>query len=171
MIGDGARVLVTRALAAFGEEDPALVEQTAALFLACYAERPVVHTTLLPGARELLALGLPVALVTNKPRVVSLLVVEALGIGEAFGAVFAGGDGPLKPSPHGIQTVVRSLGVAMENAWMIGDGPQDVLAGHAAGCVSIAVPGIGERERVIAAEPDLVVESLLDVARLAATSA
>ncbi len=171
MIGDGARALVARALAAGGEpadaHDAALLERMLSLFMQHYAENPVVHTRLLPGAREALALGLPCALVTNKPRAVSLLVLEQLGIAGAFGAVFAGGDGPLKPAPDGVYAVAETLGVPPERAWLVGDGPQDVLAGRAAGCFTVAVPGIAERERVLAAEPDLVVESLLDVAGLA----
>lgn len=171
MIGDGARALVARAIgpARPGNEaaHAALLERTAALFLESYAARPVVHTKLLPGAREALALGLPAALVTNKPRTISMLVLAELGIERSFGAVFAGGDGPLKPSPHGIQTVVRQLGVELESAWMIGDGPQDVLAGRAAGCFTVAVAGIADKEHVLAAEPHVVVDSLLDVVRLA----
>lgn len=180
MIGDGARALVQRALAFERVQGPltsggadhdahdgALLERMVALFMKHYAERPVVHTRLLPGAREALALGLPSAVVTNKPRAISMLVLEQLGIAGSFGTVFAGGDGPLKPSPHGVLEVVRELGVQIDHAWLIGDGPQDVLAGRAAGCFTIAVPGIADRERVLEAAPHLVVDSLLDVARLA----
>jgi phosphoglycolate phosphatase len=171
MIGDGARALVARALGS-GEaseraiEQAALLERTVPLFLKHYMERPVVHTKLLPGVREVLALGLPSAVVTNKPRAISLLVLEQLGIDGSFSAVFAGGDGPLKPSPHGVLQVTQELGARIDHVWMIGDGPQDVLAGRAAGCFTIAVPGIADRERVLAAEPHLVVESLLEVVKL-----
>jgi phosphoglycolate phosphatase-like HAD superfamily hydrolase len=165
MIGDGARVLVARALAP--EQDEALLERMVGRFMDHYAQTPVSHTTLLAGAREALALGLPSGLVTNKPRRISVLVLEQLGIAASFGAVFAGGDGPLKPSPYGLSKVLAQLGVAPAGAWMIGDGPQDVLAGRAAGCFTIAVPGIADRDRVLAAAPDLVVESLVEVAALA----
>lgn len=167
MIGDGARVLVTRALGP-DAGDPTLLDRTAALFLARYAERPVVHTTLLAGAHEAMAIDVPRAVVTNKPRLVSMLVLEQLGIAGAFGFVYAGGDGPLKPAPDGVLATTAKLGASTESAWLIGDGPQDVLAGHAAGCFTIAVPGIADRERVLAAKPHLVVASLHDVARLAA---
>ncbi|MBX3209001.1 MAG: HAD hydrolase-like protein [Labilithrix sp.] len=199
MIGDGARTLVARALAhderagggsgsgsgsggralaptasasaaSVAAEGDALLDEVAALFVRSYAERPVVHTALLPGAREALEVGLPAALVTNKPRAVSVLVLEALGVASAFGAVFAGGDGPLKPSPDGVRAAAAALGVPIEGAWMIGDGPQDILAGRAAGCFTIAVPGIADLARVLAADPHLVVASLHDVARLARAS-
>lgn len=173
MIGDGARILVARALA-HGSLDPAvpeaLLEEVSALFLLRYAARPVVDTALLPGAREALALGLPAAVVTNKPRAITLLVLEELGIAGSFGVVVAGGDAPLKPSPRGVEAALAALGVPAASAWMIGDGPQDVLAGRAAGCFTIAVPGIAARERVLAAAPHLVVASLDDVARLARAS-
>ncbi len=165
MIGDGARTLIVRAL---GAEDASLVDRTLAAFLEHYAAEPVVHTTLLPGARDALAVGLPNALVTNKPRSVTLLVLERLGIAGAFVAIYAGGDGPLKPAPDGLVACCAQLGVAPADAWMIGDGPQDILAGKAAGCFTVAVPGIAEKERVLAAGPDLVVASLLELVALLA---
>ena len=59
------------------------------------------------------------------------------------------------------------------STWMIGDGPQDIGAGKAAGCFTIGVPGIAERERLVASAPNLLCESLVelgDVLRRAATS-
>jgi phosphoglycolate phosphatase len=164
MIGDGARALVARA---FGyAEDDRRVDERLAAFKARYADRPSVHTTLLPGAVDALRLGIPCALVTNKPRAITLLVLEALGIEAPIRAIWAGDDGPLKPDPTGVRAVLATLGVAPADAWMIGDGPQDILAGKAAGCYTIAVPGIADRERVLATAPDLVAESLADVTRL-----
>jgi len=165
MVGDGARALVARA---FGlREDEPLVTDALASFKASYLASPCVHTTLLPGAREALAVGVPCALVTNKPRDVTELVLAALGLAGAFAFVWAGGDGPLKPAPDSVLAAVRALGVAAEDAWMIGDGPQDVAAARAAGAVAVAVPGIADRERVLAASPDLVARSLTEVAELA----
>jgi phosphoglycolate phosphatase len=132
---------------------------------------------LLPGVRHVLdvtrELALPCAVVTNKPHDVTLLVLEALGIGLFFQAIWGGGDGPLKPSPAGINDVVARLGVHARDAWMIGDGPQDIGAGKAAGCFTIGVPGIAERDRLVASGPDLLCESLVelgDVLRRAVSS-
>jgi len=164
MIGDGARALIARALEPSSE---AFVDDVLATFRAYYLEHPCVHSVLLPGAREVLeeahADALPCALVTNKPRDVTLALLDALGIAGAFAVVWGGGDGPLKPAPDSVLATITRLGVAAPDAWMIGDGPQDIGAGRAAGCFTVAVPGIAERERLLASGPDLVCESLDDL--------
>jgi phosphoglycolate phosphatase len=157
MIGDGARALVARA---FGEVHD--LDALVARFSEAYTAKPCVHTTLLEGAREILSVRLPRAIITNKPRGLTLLVLEALGI--TADALYAGGDGPLKPAPDGISALCNKLGVKAGETWMIGDGPQDVLAGHAAGTFTVAVlGGIAAHERVLAAKPDLVVSSLSEL--------
>lgn len=175
MIGDGARMLVRRALGTDGE-DEALVDEAATRLLELYAERPCVHTTLMPGARELIGLHgetsarIPCALFTNKPRTIACLILEQLGVAHAFGAVYAGGDGPLKPSPHGVFALAKALDLEERDdgsrIWVIGDGPQDILAGRAAHCFTVAVPGIAAHDRVAEAKPDISATSLLEVATL-----
>jgi phosphoglycolate phosphatase len=165
MVGDGARALCARAFAV--EEGDPLLDAAVASFNASYVAHPCVHTTLLRGARELLehaaASGVPNALVTNKPREVTLLLLEKLGVAEFFQGIWAGGDGPLKPSPAGLLAMAKHLDIDVRKAWMIGDGPQDVGAGKSAGCVTIGVPGIGEHERLVASGPSILCESLVDV--------
>ncbi len=168
MVGDGARALVARAFDA--DNDAPIVDAALATFRASYLAHPAAHTVLLPGVREVLdvahALGLPCAVVTNKPHDVTALVLDALEIGLFFRAIWGGGDGPLKPSPAGVLDVVARLGVTASGAWMIGDGPQDIGAGRAAGCFTIGVPGIAERERLVASEPDRFCESLVELGAL-----
>lgn len=166
LIGDGARMLVARALGPAA--DGALVSGVLATFSECYLAKPCVHSTLLPGAREAIAAAPARSIVTNKPRDMSVLVLEGLGIAASFAAIYGGGDGPMKPAPDGVLRVLEAMRVSPRDAWMVGDGPQDIEAGRAAGCFTIAVSGIAERDRVLAAEPDLVVDSLHEVARLAA---
>jgi 2-phosphoglycolate phosphatase len=165
MIGDGARMLIARAFDA-KSEDP-IVDAALATFLAAYLAAPCAFTELLPGVREILAHAvaerLPCAVVTNKPRNVTLAVLDALQLTSSFATIWGGGDGPLKPAPNSVLDVVARLGVSAETAWMIGDGPQDIGAGRAAGCFTVGVPGIAERERLVASGPHLVCESLLAV--------
>jgi phosphoglycolate phosphatase len=170
LIGDGARVLVERALALQGVTAPEARGRTLAAFERRYAEHPCRHTRLLPGALEALAVA-PNGLVTNKTRALTLLVLDGLGVAARFGAeaIYAGGDGPLKPAPDGVLRAAAALGFPLPDprVWLVGDGPQDVAAGKRAGCFTVVVPGIGSLERVRAEGPDLYAESLVEVAALA----
>jgi phosphoglycolate phosphatase len=123
----------------------------------------------MPGALAALdaVRGLPLALVTNKARAVTLAVLEGLGTAHRFAFVYAGGDGPLKPRPEPIVATARALGVPVEALWVVGDGDQDILSARAAGAVAIAVlGGFGTEERLRAAQPDAVLPSLADLAAL-----
>jgi phosphoglycolate phosphatase-like HAD superfamily hydrolase len=98
-------------------------------------------------------------------------VLDALALTSSFATIWAGGDGPLKPAPNSVLDVIARLGVPARTAWMIGDGPQDIGAGRAAGCFTVGVPGIAERERLVASGPHLVCESLLGVRDVLLTAA
>jgi phosphoglycolate phosphatase len=170
-VGDGAKALLARA--ARIPEDAA--EMTALLdaFLDYYAAHATVHTRLLDGAGEVLArLGaeLPLALCTNKPRRTTDAVLAGLALTEVFTVVIAGDDLPRKkPHPLPIQTIAERLGAPASMLVMVGDGPQDVECGRAAGARTVGVEGgIQPRERLLAAEPDVVIGSLFELLPLVA---
>jgi phosphoglycolate phosphatase len=166
-VGDGARLLVARALGL--PPDEPLVERALTAFHRYYEDHAVVHTTLMPGARELLdALGdRPVALVTNKPRGATMAVLSALGLGERFASVRTGSDGPLKPDPRAILDVLRWIRIEPKDAWVVGDGEQDVRAGRAAGCQTVGVRGgLQGDAKLVASEPDALVASLGELAEV-----
>ena len=164
MVGDGSRTLLSRAFDA--PRESATVETAMADFLAYYTQNPAEFSTFLPGAEACLRGidGVRIALVTNKPRAATLAVLEAMRIAKYFSAVTAGGDGPLKPAPDPLLRVAKELSIDPRDTWMIGDGPQDVGAGHAAGAFTIAVRGgFLPAARVEAAKPDLWIDSLVDL--------
>ncbi len=166
-VGDGARVLLARALG-LPDADP-LVDRALTSFHRYYEDHPAVYTTLLPGACDVLdALGdRPVALVTNKPRGATIAVLAALGLSERFASVRTGSDGPLKPDPRAILDALRWMGIDAKDAWMVGDGEQDVRAGRAAGCATVGVKGGFQGDtKLIAAEPDALVDSLSALAEI-----
>lgn len=166
MVGDGARLLVMRAFG-FAADDRRL-DEVLATYNGLYLASSHAQTTLLPGVRDVLETcaeaELPCGIVTNKQRDVTLAVLAALQITGNFPAIHAGGDGALKPDPAGVLDVAARLGVAAAETWMIGDGPQDVAAGRAAGCFTVGVPGIAERDRLVASAPDLLCESMVELA-------
>jgi phosphoglycolate phosphatase len=168
-VGDGARALVMRA-SGFDEHD-ARVPLLLADFLAYYTAHPAVFSRPLPGAREALeTLGhrYPLALATNKPRATTEAALAVLDLARHFELVVAGGDAPRpKPSPDPVKFIAERLGVRASELVMVGDGPQDVLAGRAAGARTVAVRGgMASDERLVAAAPDAAIASLWELPAL-----
>lgn len=166
-VGDGVRALVSRAFAM--PLDSPDVDALERALVARYAAHAVEHTTWMPGALAAIAAfgTLPVAVVTNKARSVTLAVLDALGARGRFAFVYAGGDGPLKPRPEPVHAVARALGVPVDALWVVGDGEQDVLSARAAGAVAIAVlGGFGTEAALRAAQPHAVIASLTELTAL-----
>lgn len=161
-VGDGAHRLLSRA-AGLEPTEPQVMMLYAA-FIEYYAAHPADGTRLCAGAAEALdgRLGLPLALCTNKPRVTTERVLDALRISNAFGAIVAGDDLPRnKPDPAPVLHAARCLGIPVSEVLMVGDGAQDVLAGRAAGARTVGVRGgIQPEERLRNAEPDVLIDSL-----------
>lgn len=140
MVGEGARKLVERAAAARGLTAPpdALLER----FLALYAETLAVETRPFPQAVETLsalkAAGWRLALCTNKPIGFSRAILDALGLAGLFEAT-AGGDSfaVRKPDPEHLRLTLAPLGLGLERAVMVGDGPSDLEAAAAAGIPAV----------------------------------
>ena len=162
-VGDGARILLAKAFR-LAPHDVAL-DTLLAEWRRYYAAHPMVHSSWMPGAQRTLsalaARGVPVALITNKDRHVTCEILAALQVTQRFASVYAGGDGPLKPSPEPVLRVCAALGVAPEQLWFVGDGLQDVQAARAANARAIAiVSGFNAEAPLRAAAPDALYESL-----------
>lgn len=146
MVGEGAAVLVQRALAARGlTVDPA---DALRVFLAEYDSRLVVHTRPydgIPAALAALAARATLAVLTNKPAAQSLRLLEALDLRRSFAAV-TGGDGPFgrKPDPAGLEALMRAAAAAPGETTLVGDSHVDLLTAHRAGArVCLARYGFG----------------------------
>jgi phosphoglycolate phosphatase len=134
MVGDGAGLLVRRALAAAAiEADPRAALRA---FLDIYDRRLLSHTTAYPGMREALALASRRArfsVLTNKPEGPALRLLDRLRLSEFFDDVIAGDrDYPKKPDPAGLSALMsRAPGLP---ALFVGDSPVDAETAGAAGC-------------------------------------
>ncbi len=161
-VGDGAPSLMARA-ARLPPRDAQTVTLVEA-FLDYYAEHAIDHTRPMPGAVEALEAlaGYRLGVCTNKPRRTTLAVLRGLELEPRFRGVVAGDDlAERKPHPAMVREAARLLGLQASEVVMVGDGPQDVLSGKAAGAYTIGVRGgILAFERLARAEPDLVIESL-----------
>lgn len=134
MVGEGAPVLVRRALAQSGldADTPGALDR----FLRIYDRRLMDHTVAYPGIREELARAMrrgPLAVLTNKPLGPAIGLLEALGLRGFFTRII-GGDGEYgrKPDPDGLNAL-RALSPGDEIV-LIGDSPADATTAVAAAC-------------------------------------
>ena len=134
MVGEGAPLLVRRALARAGLRDgPA---DALATFMQIYHRRLLNHTVAYPGVVEALGRALhhgPLAVLTNKPLGPSIGILESLGLRGFFSRII-GGDSAYgrKPDPAGL-LALQALAPG-ERLVMIGDSPVDHLVAVNARC-------------------------------------
>jgi phosphoglycolate phosphatase len=147
MVGEGAAVLVRRALMAAGldADDPALPR-----FLELYDDRLLVHTRPydgILGALDTLSRRATLAVLTNKPQRHTDAVLRGLGLTDRF-AWIIGGDTPFgrKPAPAGLLDLARRANVDVHDVLLVGDSAIDLRTARAAGSrVCIVRYGFGFR--------------------------
>lgn len=148
MVGEGAAVLVRRALVRAG----VTVDARTALdcFLKHYDLRLLATTRPYPGMVEALTrLREPyaMAVLTNKPALPTMKLLESLGLIEFFRDVI-GGDTAFgrKPDPAGLLALVDRASATPETTLLIGDSPVDLATARAAGTrICLARYGFGYR--------------------------
>ncbi|WP_291296488.1 HAD-IA family hydrolase [Elioraea sp.] len=153
MIGDGAKVLLTRGFAAAGRpiSGPALDDEAAA-YIADYERNALIETRPYPGVPETLAAladaGHALAVVTNKPAEATRIVLDALGLAGMFATVAGGDSFPVrKPDPGHLLGALAALDIPSSRAVMVGDHRNDLLAARGAGIASVyAAFGYGEED-------------------------
>jgi len=135
MVGEGAAVLVKRALERSGL-DPEM-PGALARFLELYDERLLNATRPYPGMIEAIAsLGASfrLAVLTNKPERPTLEILSGLQMRHFFDDV-TGGDSAhgRKPNPAGLVDLVARAGVTASEAILVGDSPVDLETSRRAG--------------------------------------
>lgn len=148
MVGEGAGVLVRRALtaAALDPDTPQALER----FLAHYDPHLLDHTRPYPGMIDTLdTIGahVPMAVLTNKPARATALMLEGLGLRGYFQTV-VGGDTAFgrKPGPAGLLHLAQDAGVTPARVLMVGDSQVDLATARNAGTqICLARYGFGYR--------------------------
>lgn len=177
MIGKGVRKLVERALGRV--EGGALIALDPAVhrFEAHYAQTVGTDATLfagvLPGLRRLAECGIPMSVVTNKPRFFTEMLLKRLEIDAFFRGVISGDDGiARKPAADMLLAACKRMGSAPADSLMLGDSENDVIAARAAGCPVWCVPyGYNEGRGPETLACDRLVATVDEAARLIAAAA
>lgn len=126
MVGEGAAVLVRRALTAAGVTD---FRAAVTRFLEIYDARLLRHTRVYPGMEDVVRFARTlgrVAVLTNKPLGPSDQILKGLGVRDLFDDV-VGGDGPMprKPDPSSLNALIHEAGAAPATSMLIGDSTID----------------------------------------------
>ena len=150
MVGEGQRVLCSRALAAAGAE-PGRLEEMLGRFRHHYSERLHEETVCYPGVAETLRrlpAGIVKVVATNKPGAWARRLTAHLGLSEHFGWVLGEDDiGVRKPDPALLLHLCGQAGVRPGEALMVGDSRIDMEAAHAAGmAMAVCTYGYGDAE-------------------------
>lgn len=139
-VGNGSRMLVERALVGdidvlegeLTQEEADYAEQ---VFFDVYknisGSKTVAYPDVDSGLKKLQAAGYTLALVTNKPIRFVPKILQTFGWQDLFSEVLGGDSLPLKkPDPAPLLHVCQALNVTPEQAVMIGDSRNDILAGQ-----------------------------------------
>jgi phosphoglycolate phosphatase len=167
LIGDGAAVLVRRALETKATE--ADIDRGLTMFLDYYREHMLDESDLYPGVRETLKAldGAKLAVLTNKPYRFSCRMLNGLGIYGHFEVVYGGNSfEQKKPDPVGIFQILSDTGGSRESTWMVGDSSVDVKTGRNAGVRTCGVTYGYAPESFRADPPDHVIDTFSELSDL-----
>lgn len=166
-VGNGAPVLIRKALGPEASDDEA--QRALNFFLAYYREHMLDYTVLYPGVREaldrLLAAGVSMAVLTNKPVRFSEAIVAGLGLSAHFRRVYGGNSfARKKPHPVGVETLVAECETERDRTLMVGDSSVDIMTARNAGVKSCGVTWGFQPETFVEYPPDFLIDHAAQLA-------
>lgn len=159
-VGEGARLLVQRAL---GAAHRALFDEGFRQFLAYYGAHLLDQTHPYAGVPEMLAAlaarGTTLSVLSNKPEAMSRAILDGLGLSSHFVAVLGGDSLPArKPDPAGVKYLCALTGVPADRVLIVGDSLVDLRTAEAAGVVFCGVAWGFASEALRAAMSERLIE-------------
>lgn len=173
MVGEGARLLVTRALAAAGLDSN--VDEALARFRAIYDRRLTLHTRPYPGVPDMvrdLAGHARLSVLTNKPEAPARRLLDAFDLTPHIEDVIGGDSGfARKPDPAGLQHLIEAGGGDASATVFVGDSMIDIeTARRARVRMCVALYGFGNlRGDLTLSGEELLARQPGDIVRLALT--
>ncbi|HHB94033.1 MAG TPA: phosphoglycolate phosphatase, partial [Campylobacterales bacterium] len=175
-VGNGAKILVDRALSASSEIDdsidPIFRQKALDIFLNFYEKNLSIYTVAYPNVittlKSLKKEGYTLTIVTNKPYKFVEPILKGLGIYELF-EFYLGGDSlkEKKPQPEPLLYVCDKLDVSIYDCLMVGDSKNDILSANACGMDSIGVTyGYNYGEDISIYNPNEVIDNFADIISL-----
>ena len=168
-VGDGAAMLVRRALLAAGDERLEHFDEVYEAYLEIFAKDCMYQVKPYEGIcallEELKRLSVRIAVLSNKPDRDSLRVVEAL-FGTGYFDFVQGqrADIPRKPDPAGVYRIMEAFGLSAGDFLYVGDSGVDMKTGRAAGIFTVGVLwGFRDRKELVENGADAVISKPLEL--------
>ncbi|MHC1742284.1 MAG: HAD family hydrolase [Syntrophobacteraceae bacterium] len=168
MVGDGVRMLVTRALPELHRNDET-VETLVSEMREEYGHRRLENTRPYPQIPQLLdalaARHIRMAILSNKPHEATRAVVAALLPAWRFDAVQGESpETPRKPDPTGALRIASRLDIPPEQFLYLGDTDTDMKTANSAGMFAVGVLwGFRGREELMAHGARLLIDAPLQL--------
>ena len=164
MVGNGVRMLVTRALPEHLKGDRSVIDTALPIFERYYTEHIDVYTKPYDGMPELLAhlkqAGIKIAVATNKFQEGADNIIAKVFPAIRFDAIYGNRPGvPLKPDASVIHQILETTGVEAADALYIGDTEVDMATAVNGGVRSVGVTW-GYRDRSNLGAADTIVDTI-----------
>ena len=169
--GEGANMLIRRALKDAGDPELTHYEEGQRLYREMFAADPMYKVVPYEGMpetlKELKKHGMKLAVCSNKPHPAAVKVIAQL-FGEEFDMVVGQSDAiRRKPAPDGPLMVAEKFGVKPEECMYVGDTSTDMQTGKAAGMFTVgALWGFRDRKELNENGADLVAEKPVDLVKI-----
>ena len=168
-VGDGAAMLIRRALLAGGDERLEHFDEVYETYLEIFAKDCMYQVKPYEGIcallEELKRLSVRIAVLSNKPDRDSLRVVEAL-FGKGYFDFVQGQreDIPRKPDPAGVYRIMEAFVLPAGDFLYVGDSGVDMKTGRAAGIFTVGVLwGFRDRKELVENGADAVISKPLEL--------
>lgn len=170
-VGNGAKVLIERALTATQDDKPStqMIDTALQYFFTHYAkqtcQKTVAYQGVNEGLQQLYQAGFCMAIITNKPSQFVPEILQTLGWQDLFQLVLGGDSLPVKkPDPTPLLLTCEKLHFNKNNSYMIGDSKNDVLAGKNANIRTLALSyGYNYGQNIADFSPDKVFDYFEDL--------
>jgi HAD superfamily hydrolase (TIGR01509 family) len=162
------RVVVTNIAPANTDVD-SLMTEVGREYFEKFFKIHLEHSTLMPGAvktlQTLRTMKLLTAIVSRRRRRVIKEELDKFKLRPYIDTIVGREDvAQVKPAPNALTLAAERLAVPIEQCLMVGDSPNDVKAGKAAGAKTAAVlTGPYPVETILIENPDVVVDSIADL--------
>lgn len=162
-VGNGAKKLLDRAFEHKLSDDQ--LNEALEVFQNIYSEilldNAYVYDGIRPALEKIKSYGVKLAVITNKPHLCAVKMVETL-FGKGYFDIIIGAteDKPKKPDPYSAKLVLSKFGCSNDEAIFFGDSDVDIFTAKNAGIEAVGCSwGFRSFECLFSASPSIIIDS------------